>query len=112
MPTVRLQCNSLLLKRSLELLLKNKISPNGTIIISDHQTQTELPTIIIGKHLNKPFSKADLSLMLEKFKKVEEIKNSGLELASQSTLTIENEIEKIAQRFTKEILDLIQKRAQ
>ncbi|WP_331773984.1 hypothetical protein [Sulfurospirillum sp. 1612] len=69
---IALMCQSLLLSKSLELFLKNKITTykKCDFVITDKQLELDKPQFIIAHHdahLGMPFSESSLIIALEKF---------------------------------------------
>lgn len=68
-------CDSILIKKSLEIFLEDYISPyeQCDVVISDRKLSTEKPLCFIGAgedaDIRKPFSRAQLVLGLEQFVK-------------------------------------------
>lgn len=111
MATVSLACDSLLLRRSLELFLAGRITTLGQcdLVIGDHAEELDKPLLIIGEHLTKPFDKAQLLKTLERFERLDDLKAASNELVQSSSDKPELEvaIAKLTERFAKELLELI-----
>ena len=92
----KISCNSILLEKSLKNFLKEYLSDDG-ILITD---RNEKNAIIIGKDIQKPFTKSQLLLTLSNInlKKFDEKKSESLE----------EKIEKLTSQFVKDLLKIIE----
>ena len=88
----KIDCDSPLLQKTLEIFLKDYLDEDG-ITISDNKKRGK---IIIGKDIKKPFTKISLILQLEK------ILNKKLK-----SKTFEEKLDEIINNFKKEIKNLI-----
>lgn len=107
-------CDSLLLKRCLEIFLKEHLSSyrECDFIVSDKPVESEKPVFIISSqknaHLKKPFSKAKLLKSLEEYYR--RLKGSQMPPIEESSLKgdeLEKRLMSATMRFVKEILEII-----
>lgn len=116
MPGISILCDSPLLKRALESLLKGRISPYAScdLVISDKPRAIDKPVLIIGEHLPKPFSRTQLLLLLERFGRMDDIKAAGAELLQtrpqSDRSTLDDEVAELTRRFATELLELLRKK--
>jgi len=89
---IKVDCDSPLLQESLEIFLKDFLNEKG-IVISDNP---EKGSIIIGKDIKKPFTKASLLLQLEKLFNVKTKKPS-----------FEEALDELIDEFSKNLKNLI-----
>jgi len=113
---VSINCHSLLLQKSLENFLKKYIvSKNrADFIISDQKIISEKPLFIIGKDVEKPFSRSRLFMELERFEKniesVHAVQDFDSELVGNGTYEdLEQEVEHITKEFVAKIMSTIKK---
>jgi hypothetical protein len=101
---IALICNSILLKKSLEIFLKEYLCSYKVcdFVISDKQIDIQKPLFIIGTDLKLPFSKSSLILKLDKFYKKQKRDQNPNDLKE-----LEKKIEEIINNFKDEILDAI-----
>ncbi|MGM0622755.1 MAG: hypothetical protein ACQESH_01910 [Campylobacterota bacterium] len=109
-----INCHSLLLQKSLENFLKRYIvSKNrADFIISDRDIGSDKPVFIVGKDIEKPFSRSRLFIELERFEKnldsLNAVKNIDSEL-DDSHLSFEQEVQKHTQEFVQLIIQTYKK---
>ena len=118
---IALQFESPLLLKSLEMQLKNHLSSikSADIILSDKKIKTKKPVLLISSdyakaNIKKPYTRAQLFLALEDFYKQEKEKNiikdtiePKILFNANSTLTLEEKIEKLTKQFTKDIVQAV-----
>lgn len=103
---VYVDCRSPLIKRSIEIFLRNFISDreNCQAIISDGYTNTEKPLLTVGNKesdaIKSPFTKSSLMLALDKLHK-------SLEDKKPNKPNIDLQIEKLTQNFAHELANLL-----
>ncbi|WP_456479484.1 hypothetical protein [Nautilia sp.] len=85
-----IRCKSPLLQYTLEYFLKENLSPDGTVITDDPETEG----ILIGKDIKKPFNKTSLFIQLEK-------------LLPEKEISLDDKIEKMFEKFKKEIIEIL-----
>ena len=109
---ISINCHSLLLQKSLENFLRKFIvSKNrADFIISDTKIESNKPLFIIGKDVEKPFSRSRLFIELERFEKnidsINAVKNIDIDLESSD---LEQEIELLTKDFVKQIIQTVKK---
>ena len=101
--------------------LKNHLSSikSADIILSDKKIKTKKPVLLISSdyakaNIKKPYTRAQLFLALEDFYKQEKEKNiikdtiePKILFNANSTLTLEEKIEKLTKQFTKDIVQAV-----
>lgn len=106
---IYVKCESPLLKKSLEIFLKDKISPyaNCDFVVSDKKLEVEKPVFIVGddKYIKKPFSKSKLLKALEAF--YNRPKQERLKSAPREPLSLEKKVSIITEKFVRELLRVI-----
>lgn len=111
---VSINCHSLLLQKSLENFLRKFIvSKNrADFIISDTKIESHKPLFIIGKDVEKPFSRSRLFIELERFEKnidsINAVKNIDQDLDEMPS-SLEQEIEALTKDFVKKIVQTVKK---
>jgi hypothetical protein len=91
----KISCDSLLLEKALKNFLKDYLSEDG-IVITD---RNEKNSIVIGKHIKKPFTKSQLLLTLSNL--------DSIKFQKEPQQPLEVKIEKLTQKFVKELIDII-----
>jgi hypothetical protein len=99
------------MRHALEWFLRERITTANAceLIVTDRNLQGEKPQLVIGDHIAKPFSRSQLNAVLERFDKLQEIKTAAQGLLEESP-TLEEEFERLAKRFSNELLALLKKR--
>jgi len=103
----------LLLQKSLENFLRRYIvSKNrADFIISDREIDVDKPLFIIGKDVEKPFSRSRLFIELERFEKnidtLSAVKNINENFDDISSF--EKELEQLTKNFVKKIVQTVKK---
>lgn len=107
-------CDSPLLKKCLEVFLREKLSSYSAcdFVISDKMIDSEKPVFVIsndrGSNIKKPFSKAKLLKTLDEYsKKLNKPKISPPQTPKNDILELEKKITAIADRFVLEIIKTI-----
>ena len=109
-----INCQSLLLQKSLENFLKRYIVSKNRcdFIISDKDIAADKPVFVIGTDIEKPFSRSRLFIELEKYEKnlssLSAIKNIDSDL-DDSNLSLEQEIEKLTKDFVYDIMQALKR---
>jgi len=110
---VSINCHSLLLQKSLENFLRGYIvSKNrADFIISDREIDVDKPLFVVGRDVEKPFSRSRLFIELERFEKkiktLSAVKNISKNLEDLSSL--EKEIELLTKDFVQKIVQIVKK---
>lgn len=116
---VYINCKSILLQKSLEIFLKNYKASYKTceVVISDRMVKTEKPLLTIGYKSNdsikKPFTKSSLMLALDKEKQKLELSKSMNrlnDLEKDDKIDIEIQIEKLTEKFAKDLAQILKSR--
>jgi hypothetical protein len=108
-------CDSLLLKKSLEIFLKEHITTykNAELIISDKKLDVKKPLLVVGTSEESdiviPFSKSSLLIRLENIydKKVGRKKNSPKKEEKRELWKLEREIDKLTLKFREDLINTI-----
>ncbi len=100
---IALDCNSILLKKSLDILLATYVvsKKQCDFLISDYEVKTDKPVFFIGTkhaHIQKPFSKDDLIKKVVAF--YEETKRSN-------KASLEEQVEALTKEFSTKLVKLI-----
>ncbi|MDX1809874.1 MAG: hypothetical protein R3331_10070 [Sulfurospirillaceae bacterium] len=110
---IALICQSLLLSKSLEIFLKNKITSykKCDFVICDKKLDIDKPQFVISHNdanLNMPFSESSLIIELEKFYN-DEILNLPKVEESVSTKNedLEEKIDEITKKFRDDLINVI-----
>ena len=110
---ITLMCQSILLKRTLEIFLKNYITPykQCDFVICDVPLESDKPLFLIAKQggqLESPFSKSTLILKIENFytslTKIDTEKKRG----TVNGKTLEKSITKLTDNFRDDLVKVIQ----
>ncbi len=116
MVKVFIDCKSPLLKSALDIFLKDYATniAAAEAVISDGYIKTEKPLLIIGNqksdHIKKPFTKASLMLVLDKFRQQNELSSSIDEIngtLGEDRVDIEKEIMNLTNNFANELARLL-----
>ncbi len=108
-------CDSLLLKNSLEIFLKDNITTykNSDIVLSDKKIDIDKPLFLIGSFedadIAVPFSKSSLLIGLEKVyrKRVKKRENKKLKKDKKKVWKLEREIDKLTLKFREDLIKTI-----
>lgn len=109
---VYISCKSLLLQKSTEMFLRNKLSPlaKADIVISDYAISSQKPTLLIGSsknaNLRTPFNKTKLLTVLEKLYEEKQLEI----LARDGANEFEEEVQAAVSEFSKKIKKIFAKR--
>ncbi len=110
---VALMCQSLLLSKSLNIFLKNSISPykKCDFVISDQKLELDKPQFIISNedsNLKSPFSESTLMIELDKFYNNVCLNNRAVSDASKSSRdNKKRKIKLLLDKFRDDIMDII-----
>lgn len=107
-------CDSPLLKKCLEVFLKEKLSSYSAcdFVISDKTIDSEKPVFVIsdnkGSNIKKPFSKAKLLKSLDEYsKKLNRPKISPAQTPKSDISELEKKLTVITERFVSELVKTI-----
>ena len=114
---IALDCKSLLLKKALEKILKDRVvsKESAVMLITDKdKSESDLPLFRIGYFdnnvdLQKPFSRSQLMIKLEEKLKTIEQKDELISIVIEEDNTIDKEIEKLTKQFTSDLLKIFKK---
>ncbi|MGM0533777.1 MAG: hypothetical protein ACQERK_04710 [Campylobacterota bacterium] len=109
---VSINCSSLLLQKSLENFLKrNIVSKNrADFVISDKEIAADKPLFVIGRDMDKPFSRSRLFMALEAFEKKLQTLDAAKQMDEElQPNTLQQEIETLTRQFVKDIMRVIEK---
>ncbi len=114
---VAVVCDSILLKKSLEIFLRDRLSDFSTsdVVISDRRFECERPILFVGNDSNadikKPFGKVKLLAMLENYENELNIKNEVLEIKKPVVQipedTMENQLDSLVKEFSQRLVDIV-----
>jgi len=111
---VAVVCDSPLLKKCLEVFLKEKLSSYSAcdFVISDKAIDSEKPVFVISdsksSNIKKPFSKAKLLKSLDEyFKKLNRQKTPPSQIAKNNISELENKLTAITENFVTELVKTI-----
>lgn len=107
---IALACQSILLEKSLEIFLKNHITPykQCDFVISDKEIEIDKPLFYISHdsgNLNIPFSKSALMLALDKF--YENLYTDEVKVEKIDIKELEEKIELLTDNFRKDLIKTI-----
>jgi len=108
-------CDSLLLKNSLEIFLKDYITTykNSDIVLSDKKLDIDKPLVLVGSFeeadIVVPFSRSSLLLGLEKSykKKVKKRESKKRKKDKKRVWKLEREIDKLTLKFREDLIKTI-----
>jgi len=109
---IAVACKSILLQKSLELFLKNYISPYkySDFIISDREISVDKPLFLISKNENAnlrlPFTKSQLILEIKSFYK-KNFQSSDTKQQNRDLSLLEKRVELLCEKFQKELIKTI-----
>ncbi len=110
---VSVDCRSLLLQKSLENFLKRHIvsKKSADFIISDHEAEVEKPLFLLGREVEKPFSRSRLFMELEKYEKklrdVAAVKEVSETAPVIDDATLEARIEALTRDFVSDVVNIV-----
>lgn len=118
---VAIVCESILLKKSLELFLRDRISDfsSADIVISERKFECNKPILVVSNvqdaDIKKPFGKAKLVSILENYERELEIKKEILEKkvgsAGGEIDRLEREIRELTEEFSARLIQIIKSRS-
>lgn len=117
------RCESVLLQRALELFLSDHLAAfkNADVVISDRRVKSSKKVIYIASHggadLTKPFSRAQLMMVLEEFyvnqERIEQIQRLSAELEDKRDFGalleggFEERLETLTKEFVKDVVSIV-----
>jgi len=116
---IAIVCDSVLLKKSLEIFLKNEISDFSTadIVISDRRFECNKPLLLIGNQadadIKKPFGKVKLLSVLDNYEKElnirQEVLSPKIEIKECENIesTLEEQIGRLTHEFSTKLIAII-----
>jgi hypothetical protein len=114
---VAVVCDSVLLKKSLELFLRGKLSDfaSADVVISDRNFECEKPILLVGNSNNcdikKPFGKVKLISLLENYENDVKVKKEILEPKTKSVQSsdksMEDQLDSLLKEFTRKLVEII-----
>ena len=110
---VAIDCKSLLLQKALEKFLKNNLTSKNSadFIIVDYEYNFNKPLMVIGKDIEKPFSRSSLFIAIENFEnRYKTIKDLNEDLKNdKENLNLDQKIELLTKKFVKDIVNEVKK---
>jgi hypothetical protein len=103
-------CDSPLLKKALEKMIKTRLAPLNRcdLAISDKPLAIDKPTLVIGDHIPKPFSRERLFSAIAFFERLEALKNASIEALNQNDRRGKEErISALTNRYAKDLLQIL-----
>lgn len=116
---VAVVCNSVLLKKSLELFLRDKLSDFAScdVVVSDRKFECDKPILVVSSQkdadIKKPFGRAKLMSMLDGYENDQKIKQEVLHPKAEVKKpeeSLESDINEILREFTQKITEAIKAR--
>lgn len=113
MVKVCVMCDSLLVKKSVEMFLKDYVSDykSCNLVISDREREVDKPVVLLGAEegmgIPRPYTRSSLLLFMDKYQKQMEGKKALGELLDEEREPLEAVLEKLAAKFAKEVAQAV-----
>lgn len=112
---VAVVCDSVLLKNSLEIFLRDRLSDfsNADVILTDRKFECEKPVLLVSNiadaDIKKPFGKAKLLSILENFEKEMEVKKELFEPKQdvEVSKSFEEQIRELTKDFSERLIEIV-----
>ncbi len=114
---VAVVCDSILLRRGLEIFLRDKLTDFSTadVVISDRKFECDKPLLVVSNDsdadIKKPFGKAKLLSLLDNYEKELDIKKDIFEpkkeQAEEPVESLEQQIASLTKEFSERLLELL-----